>query len=514
MHVNQKILHKFVTLNRKFWIKRDEFDCDKTHDGEICCVHGYWTEMGQLITSSDMIAKSIQRTEGIPISSVVFGHDYSVGLIDGSYGIETNDCYMIWISSFMRLLIRLRAFLMTIFGTGRTLIRTKYRGAPIGDLLYDNLQRARKNVDHVFDMRKLKLSIDYERLCYELIVAEQSFRYVKTHSPKYVISRSLQGTPGIFVMMCMKYGATFISNVYFLGNHPFIVGPEGDIKNSGKIANGYYRTFIKLIDSVPEQMLEGTDPFVVKNASLIHSKEEITDELHLNPSYPCVVILPHCLGDSPRNNSINTIYMDYNEWLVDTMETISHIDGVNWIIKDHPYAKAYAQDEYIYDLFLKYNDINPNIKWMSKGYGGENIYRIADVVLADNGEVGCEYVSLGVPALTVDDNYYIKMGVSYNAKSKAEYHALLKKITSVPKPSENEILQAKKIMYLRNEYCPNAEGDPIIHLIRKYERKMGEQLREEPVWTIDNSGFFNDLMDVYKNGISDCFYMNYPVERG
>ena len=102
-----------------------------------------------------------------------------------------------------------------------------------------------------------------------------------------------------------------------------------------------------------------------------------------------------CWPDFP-NIYPKTFYIDYVDWFTKTLEIITQIDDINWIIKPHPAEFMYGskiKSEY----FLKNINKN-NIKLWPKNMRSNCLLDVADVLITSHGSAGFEY-TLGKPVI-------------------------------------------------------------------------------------------------------------------
>jgi len=335
---------------------------------------------------------------------------------------------------------------------------------------------------------------------------------MKLYPPRYIISRGVQREPGLIDIMAIHFGATLISDYWYYGESLPVVDPKDDIKESYKLFNMQYKILNKVVleelDDIPSEA-----EFIMSfgdNEQL--KREDILERLHINNGKKNVLILPHCISDSPRTTSSGRVYLDYNEWMIDTFEAISDLHNVNWIFKDHPMSKSYGQEEYLQALYEKWHSVNPDIYWMDNTISGDNVRKIADAVLTDSGDAGCEYVSFGIPTVSASDTYYVRFGIGYQAKTKKQYYHLLRNIHRLARPNEESVLLARKLMYLRRHKYGSKNADELILLCSKYDKLMLEQLKNGSTWSIDNTGFLTELIELYQNDfVKNSFYANYKL---
>ena len=86
-------------------------------------------------------------------------------------------------------------------------------------------------------------------------------------------------------------------------------------------------------------------------------KNNLCTELNINNGKKNVVILPHCLTDSPRMAAEGLVFKDYFEWFVCTIKMANKIDSVNWLVKAHPESYIYNESGIIEKIVENYKNI-------------------------------------------------------------------------------------------------------------------------------------------------------------
>lgn len=508
MHIDQKVLHDFVKMNREVWKNKTS---EKADEGEICCVHGIWSDFGQFIISSDLVAKSVQKQTNLPINSLFFGEDYSLKSINESFGIKTQNIDQIWVPVGRRILLALYSEVLIKIGKKKALCNIRYRRMHIGDLVYDFVLRQKVQEEDSFNMNQLNNN-DVKRVFACLITAERSYLYYKKYQPRYVISRGIQGIPGIVSQVLMYMGADFISNDVFGDLLPLITA-TGNMREKVKVNSILFEFYKRILSDGKDDTDCTDDLFIVKGEDCFESREELAKLIGTDINKKNALILPHCLTDCSRMNTQRRYYIDYQDWFVDTLKTISKIKNVNWIIKEHPHALAYNQEKYIKKLFEEYKEKNPNIYWLDKTVSGKSVSGIADVVITDAGDAGCEYVAMGVPTVTCQDTGYARMGVSNNAKTKGEYHRMLKNIDTIDTPDNSEIRIARRIMnIIKSSYNASRSEDPVLKLCAEQERMQSENLKKSSNFSTNNTVFLRKLnILLEKSDIEHCYFANYSI---
>ena len=176
-----------------------------------------------------------------------------------------------------------------------------------------------------------------------------------------------------------------------------------------------------------------------------------------------VFILPHGLIDIPRETSRIYFYYDYRDWFLKTINIIKNISNVNWIIKDHPLASYYKQNDYVKQIFME--NKTSNMYWCDSNVYGLELKEVADCIVTCGGEAGLEFWAYGIPTITSTENYYTMEHISYNVKSQEEYENVLRKIPCLAKPSAESSKKAQEILFAMKQMSDGETQDKLSSLL-------------------------------------------------
>jgi hypothetical protein len=143
---------------------------------------------------------------------------------------------------------------------------------------------------------------------------------------------------------------------------------------------------------------------------------------------PFVFILPHVYTDYPNTLFRNPSYSDYFVWFADTLQMISTLTEVNWIIREHPSSRFYGlKDREIDSLSNSYK--RKNILWISAddGFSSQSIQHLADAVITYIGSAGFEYPAMfGIPSIYWNHAPYADFNIGTQIHDKKQYESFLR----------------------------------------------------------------------------------------
>lgn len=462
---------RMIVENEKYW-KQWERRLDDQNEN-IFVLHGVQVDWNYCMLEC-IVAKGLQGKENLPILSFQeWSCRKNIADLDRSFGIQPLDS-----SSNSEESLRIRdelnkavdvAFAEVANGT-KNILQITYKGIPCGDAIYDRLLR--DNTGKYVTVQEIPDHVQKRCILKAFSLVEAAYRIFEHHKPKYVVTMEWVYVRSLFMRVAQEFGASIIVPQH-IGLSTILKIPP-----SKKLYSDFYMDsgFKAVCEAKSSRISEGEhldDYFVVERKS-----EWNTDNMVKNGK-PNVFILPHALSDCPRGTSRKTIFVDYNDWLIQTLKIVKDIKNVNWYIKNHPFASFYRLDQYVRELFEQ--NKSDSMFWCDKEVSGQQIREVADCVITCDGNAGIEYWAYGVPTITASDIYYADWGISYNAKTLEEYRNLLTHIGDLAKPDESSVKLAQKYLYALKSFL---EPDDKLAVLSHQARKLIEQdfTKGEVMW--------------------------------
>ena len=240
------------------------------------------------------------------------------------------------------------------------------------------------------------------------------------------------------------------------------------------------------------------------------NKEELCKRYNWDPKKPIAMIFANDLIDGVFSNSWN-LYTDRLTWLRVTLNFISKIKNINWIIKPHPNE---IRNKVITSTKLevkKFYSQFTHIKLFPEECGIETLPKIIKCAISALGSVGYEYPALGVPSIICGESLSSGHGISIEPKNEKEYFEYLKNIDKIENVSPEQQDRAKIFVYiysvLSKVYSPLIPNNHTKDF--KYKNFLFEYEK-----LIDNYNPIND--DLYKNlktqiSLNDRHTINYKL---
>lgn len=211
--------------------------------------------------------------------------------------------------------------------------------------------------------------------------------------------------------------------------------------------------------------------------------DEARRTLGLDPSKKTAVIFCHILYDATFFYG-DSLFEDYEQWMVETVRAGISNPRLNWIIKVHPVnvwrskmdGAALVQLE-AETLRKHFGALPEHVKIMpaDTGINTFSLFDVADYGLTVRGTIGMELPCFGIPVVTAGTGRYSGRGFTIDPKTRDEYVALLGKLHEVPRLGAEAIRRARLHYY----GALNLRPVPMRSLVLDYRAAVREGGRVE-----------------------------------
>jgi hypothetical protein len=169
----------------------------------------------------------------------------------------------------------------------------------------------------------------------------------------------------------------------------------------------------------------------------------------LNEEKPIWGILAHINWDTVSDFA-PMLYDSFNEWILDTIEVVSEIAGVQWLVKVHPAEAWEGTDSGVESLIRKtFPRLPPNIALLpaDETISPLDFYSLVSGAVTVYGTAGLELAMRGTPVILAGDAHYGKKGFTLDPQSRDAYRDLLRQAAGISKLSDFQVELAKKYAY-------------------------------------------------------------------
>jgi hypothetical protein len=187
----------------------------------------------------------------------------------------------------------------------------------------------------------------------------------------------------------------------------------------------------------------------------IMGPEETQKRLGLDPAKKSVFIFPHVSWDASLWWG-GSLYLDYDEWLVDTVREACKNDKVNWVIKIHPAHVGKAiregfrmEPSEVITLRQYFGDLPAHIFTIpaKTDISTASLFPVMDYCITVRGRVGIEAARHGIPVLTAGRGSYDHKGFTVDSESRKEYVERLANIQTIPRLSDAQRELGERFAY-------------------------------------------------------------------
>lgn len=164
------------------------------------------------------------------------------------------------------------------------------------------------------------------------------------------------------------------------------------------------------------------------------------DKYELDRTKPIWGVMAHINWDSVSDYS-PMAYPSFDEWMVDTIETVSKITDVQWLIKVHPieaYDNPAAGVQRLIDTRFPNLPSHVHVIPAEEQVSPLEFFHVVDGAVTVYGTAGLELALQGKPVILAGEAHYGGKGFTYDGLTIDEYRALLHKASSLPPLDESQ----------------------------------------------------------------------------
>jgi hypothetical protein len=169
--------------------------------------------------------------------------------------------------------------------------------------------------------------------------------------------------------------------------------------------------------------------------------EEVRRMLGLDPAKKTAIIFCHILYDATFFYG-ESLFDDYEQWMVETVRAAIANPNMNWIVKVHPvnvWRSRMDGSELVQleaeTLHRHFGTLPDHVKIMpaETGINTFSLFSAADVGLTVRGTIGMELPCFGIPVVIAGTGRYAGRGFTIDPKAREDYAGLLARLQEVPR---------------------------------------------------------------------------------
>lgn len=208
------------------------------------------------------------------------------------------------------------------------------------------------------------------------------------------------------------------------------------------------------MDELRESYASGTwfNRKALLQGKFMKSSEEVRHELGLEEGRKVAMIFSHVLWDATFFFG-ESLFDDYEHWLIETVRAACQNDAVQWYVKLHPdYVWKMkdlgggVQPRDVLALQSNIGELPPHVRVIAPetDISTFSIFPVIDYCITVRGTVGLEAPCFGVPVFTAGTGRYSGMGFTVDSSSQAEYLQKMRTIQEYPRLSREQTSLARR----------------------------------------------------------------------
>jgi len=318
--------------------------------------------------------------------------------------------------------------------TKKDLLRFKYKGIQIGDLIYD--EYLARNKLSTIDMQKKEFKLFIKKVERFINFWE---KYLSNNNVKAVVTSHSVYLMGLLNRIAIAHNIpTYLVSpdiTYRLTRKQFIRWSDQNHYpvQFKKLNNFEKKKIINLSKKNLSYRFEGKKDIRYKQSTAIQpvfdknikiKKNRFIKQREIN-----ILIASHCLSDAPHVYG-DLLFNDFNDWLnyLGRISSEKKLEKYNWYIKPHP-AYYVNEREYYSNFLKKYKKFNL-IKPDTTHNFIINELKI-NYVFTVYGSVSYEYPLFGIPVISAGSNPHSGYKFSINPKKKTEYRKIIFNLSDI-----------------------------------------------------------------------------------
>lgn len=203
-----------------------------------------------------------------------------------------------------------------------------------------------------------------------------------------------------------------------------------------------------LFEAIHRELLRGefnADSKLAFSRKLFQDRREFANAFILPHERRNVFIMLHAFTDYPHSHFDGMLFADFHDWFMKTLNHAYKNTSVNWIVKAHPASSFYpVKDMNWQKIQSKYKAAHIAFMSESADFDTRSICHVGDAVITCIGSAGFELSAMsGIPTITAGDNPYSGNGFAVFPKSRKEYFQVLRNIVNLERLQGEQLRRAR-----------------------------------------------------------------------
>ncbi|HYN80894.1 MAG TPA: hypothetical protein VES88_05280 [Gemmatimonadaceae bacterium] len=177
--------------------------------------------------------------------------------------------------------------------------------------------------------------------------------------------------------------------------------------------------------------------------------ERLRSKYRLERGKPVWGIMSHISWDSVADYS-PMAYQSFDEWMIDTIEQVSQIPEVQWLIKVHPSETGYDREVGVQRLIETHFPTLPsNLRLIpaDEALSPLEFFDLLDGGVTVYGTSGLELALSGKPVILAGEAHYGRKGFTHDGFTIDSYREILRRARSIGRPTAEQTALARQYAY-------------------------------------------------------------------
>lgn len=333
---------------------------------------------------------------------------------------------------------------------GFPLVRLKWHGLQIGDIVYDEYLAVRQHA------RLHRRDPQLVRLIYLTLrsVEEGELALRQTAAAAVLLSHRVGLSAGSMANAAEKRGVPIFS---FGGNrygtllqapirkyYEYNATPE-ELSQILRLPDAQLDA---LFEQVQIELFGGAfnaDAKLAFSRKLFRDRDDFSRCFGLPHGKKNVFIMLHAFTDYPHSHFNGMLFEDFYDWFMSTLKYAVSDASVNWIVKTHPASRFYPVKDMDWAK-IEADFSAGHVVFMSESadFDSRSIGYVGDAVITCLGSAGFELSAMaGIPSITAGDNPYASSGFAIFPSDRKAYFDVLRNVGALERLSGERLRRAK-----------------------------------------------------------------------
>jgi len=448
----------YLSENKKFF--NDNFQKDSTEG--ILLFEAFY-DSKQLIYGISKVALSFAKAQNLypkillPLSNTEGVRDFAESVCPNSINTKRQ----ILLFAFTKVFFIIKSFLS--INKKSDIVNLIIDDCEIGKHIYDSLL-----------IRFKESTIDYLKFRHKKSVILEMLHFflfkdiLDNENVKCVVLGDNVYRYGLLFELCKKMGVRCIAPVnlnsftfskYFenddFNRHSFAV--ESNLVSELKTNEDVIDEINTYFNNRYQGRIEQHDVLSAYKGKVAKDRNCFFNHYQLDPEKKLIVVMPHIFCDAPHAYP-HTIYDDYYEWFVDTLEHLHKNKKVNFLVKEHPSAHLYNEHGIVKRILT---EMGIQHLFVDTSESTVSILNNADAIITCGGTIGIEFACMGKPVVLAAHPPYSNLGFTIENNSIAKYHERLQNIHNIDELTDSQkrvaLTTAYVMFYLSDNLTPDLE---------------------------------------------------------